>query len=72
MAYKLRNFLENVDKHIHKIENDEKSKAIGLVIHSLQRPFKELMTSVVLEQQKQVDELINRLGWNRVLKSSTK
>lgn len=68
MAYKLRNFLDNVDKHIQKAEEDEKKKAIGLVIHSLQRPFEELMTGVILEQKKQVDELINSLGWNRLLK----
>jgi hypothetical protein len=72
MAYKLRNFLANVDKVQQELEEKKKKEAIGLVIHSLQRPFQELITSVVLEQQKQVDELINSLGWNRVLKSNTK
>jgi hypothetical protein len=71
MAYKLSNFLANVESMQQKIEEKDKKEKIGLIVHSLQRPFQELMTSVVLEQQKQVDELINSLGWQKILKSTT-
>lgn len=65
MAYKLSNFLANVEKVGQELEEKQKKEAIGLVINSLQRPFKELMTSVILDQHNQIQSLMEKLGWKK-------
>lgn len=59
------NFLNNVNNHIKIIETEAKKKEIGKIIHSLQRPFTEILQAVVLKQQKDVDNLYKSLGWKR-------
>jgi hypothetical protein len=63
MAYKLSNFLANVDKIAQQAEEKQKKEAIGLVINSLQRPFKEVLNAVIVDQTKQVEALIKSVGW---------
>lgn len=59
------NFLENVQKHIDKVDEETKKKEIGKIVHSLQRPFTEILQAVVVQQIKDIESLINHLGWKK-------
>lgn len=59
------NFLENVNKHIEKIEENQRNVELGKVIHSLQRPFTEVLQAVCEKQKKDVEELYKSLGWKK-------
>ncbi len=59
------NFLNNVQKHIDKTNEETKKIEIGRVINSLQRPFTEVLQAVALKQQKDVDKLYKSLGWEK-------
>lgn len=59
------NFLKNVNKHIERIEEDQKKMELGKVISALQRPFTEVLQAVCEKQKKDVDELYKSLGWKK-------
>lgn len=56
------NFLKQVNK---RMEVSEKAYPIGLIINSLQQPFKNVVQAVCEKQKKDVDELYKTLGWKK-------
>lgn len=58
-------FLENMDKISNEVETKQKNEAIGMIVSSLQRPFKEILQAVCEKQKKDVDELYKSLGWEK-------
>jgi len=61
----MRDFLANVQKHIDRHENEQKKLEIGKVLNSLQKPFADILQSVVVKQAQDVENLLKHLGWKK-------
>ena len=65
--YNFFTFCENLDKIGKDAEEKEKKQKLGEIVSALQRPMQEVLQSVILEQEKQVEKLITSLGWRQKL-----
>jgi hypothetical protein len=52
-----------VQKHVERLEHEQKKEEIGKVLNSLQRPFTEVLRAVCEKQKQDVEELYKSLGW---------
>lgn len=63
--YNFFTFCENLDKIGKDAEEKEKKQKLGEVVSALQRPMQDVLQSVILEQEKQVNKLLKYLQWQK-------
>lgn len=66
--YNFFTFCENLDKIGKDAEEKEKKQKLGEIVSALQRPMQDVLQSVILEQEKQVNKLLKYIHGKRDIK----
>lgn len=67
--YNFFTFCENLDKIGKDAEEKEKKQKLGEIVSALQRPMKDVLQAVILDQEEQVNKLLTYINGKRNIKN---